>query len=125
MAEAIEVVKGEKFGRWTVVKEISSHRQPNGKVCRRVLCICECSTIKVVLFYSLRNGSSFSCGCYMKEVNGERIGKQSTTHGNTPVGENEYKSLYFVWNTMKQRCYNENSIKYLIYGAKGIKVCEL
>ena len=32
--------------------------------------------------------------------------------------------LYNVWQGMKQRCYNPNSIKYKNYGARGITVCD-
>jgi len=123
MAKSIEIIKGLRFGRWEIVEQAVSHRQPNGKLCRRFLCKCECGKEAIVVLHTLRNGRSLSCGCLMKEVNGKRIGEQSTIHGNTPVGDNEYKSLYFVWNTIKQRCYNENSTKYSVYGGRGIRVC--
>lgn len=32
--------------------------------------------------------------------------------------------LYHIYNNMKERCYNENSIDYLRYGARGIKICD-
>lgn len=32
--------------------------------------------------------------------------------------------LYYVWQAMKQRCYNPNNPRYNVYGANGIKVCE-
>lgn len=32
--------------------------------------------------------------------------------------------LYIIWSHMKQRCCNENDIKYESYGAKGINVCK-
>jgi hypothetical protein len=124
MAEVIQITKGNKFGRWEIIEEVPAYRQPNGKLCRNFLCVCECGNKAIVLLNTMRNGRSISCGCYMKEVNGKRIGIQSTTHGNTPIGENNYKSLFFVWNTIKQRCYNPNSTKYSNYGAKGIKICE-
>jgi hypothetical protein len=123
MAKPILIISGQKFGRWSILKEAPSHRQPCGKLCRVFICICECGNISNVLLYSLRNNRSVSCGCYMKEVNGERIGENSKTHGNTPNGYNEYKSLFFVWNTIKQRCYNPKSLKYHNYGGKGIIVC--
>ncbi|HWY10569.1 MAG TPA: AP2 domain-containing protein [Bacteroidia bacterium] len=124
MAKPIEIIPKHKFGRLTIINEAKSHRQPNGKLCRKVLCECECGNEVTVLWYTLRSGRTKSCGCYMREVNGKRIGIESTTHGNTPLGENEYKSLFFVWNTIKQRCYNKNSGKYSAYGEKGIKVCK-
>lgn len=32
--------------------------------------------------------------------------------------------LYYVWQAIKQRCYNKNNPKYKIYGDKGICMCE-
>src|SRR5450631_1026504 len=32
--------------------------------------------------------------------------------------------LYYIWQTMKQRCNNPNATAYKSYGAKGIKICE-
>lgn len=32
--------------------------------------------------------------------------------------------LYSIWTNMKTRCYNKNSPKYKVYGARGITVCE-
>ena len=31
--------------------------------------------------------------------------------------------LYRIWTNMKTRCFNVNSPKYKVYGAKGITVC--
>lgn len=124
MAKAIEIKEGDRFGRWTIIKQAPEHRQPNGKLVRMFSCLCDCGNKADVTLLTLRNGRSVSCGCYMKEVNGKRLSETFTTHGNTPRGENEYKSLFFVWNTIKQRCYNEKVKKYSNYGAKGIKVCD-
>lgn len=32
--------------------------------------------------------------------------------------------LYYVWQAMKQRCYNCNNTRYKNYGGRGIKVCD-
>jgi len=123
MAKRIEILEGDRFGRWVVINELDSYRQPNGKLARKLLCKCDCGEELAISLGSLRNGKSKSCGCYMKEVNGIRIGNQSRIHGNTPTGYNEYKSLFFVWFNLKQRCYNSNNAKYAVYGAKGVIVC--
>jgi hypothetical protein len=50
-----------------------------------------------------------------------RLGKKNssrTTHGLTNT------SIYSVWCTMKQRCYNQNRKKYKDYGLRGIKICD-
>lgn len=121
----INITPGDVFGRFTIIHEEPSYRRtPKDKPVRRFLCKCKCGKEVVVLLGTLRNGRSKSCGCYMREVNGKRIGEQSRTHGNTPVKDDEFKSLYFVWNSMKQRCYNKHSSKYHVYGKLGITVCE-
>jgi hypothetical protein len=124
MAKALEINKGERFGRWVIIEESQSHRQQNGKLVRTFSCLCDCGNKANVALSSLRTGRSVSCGCYMKEVNAKRIGKSSITHGNTILKGNEYKSLFFVWNSIKQRCYNPNSDRYHVYGGKGIKICD-
>lgn len=36
-----------------------------------------------------------------------------------------YKSrLYWVWHSMKDRCYNPKATSYKHYGGRGIKVCD-
>ena len=32
--------------------------------------------------------------------------------------------LYHIWNSMKQRCSNPNTISYKYYGQKGVKLCD-
>jgi len=124
MPKAIEVKIGQKFSRWKILYELPLYRQPNGRTCRMFKCKCDCGNELDVLLNTMRNGRSKSCGCLMKELNGIRLSKMSLTHGATTIKRNKDTSLFFVWNTMKQRCYNSKSIKYKNYGAKGIIVCE-
>lgn len=42
----------------------------------------------------------------------------------TPRYTLRHDRLYNIWQSMKQRCYNVNSVKYKNYGGRGIKVCE-
>lgn len=35
-----------------------------------------------------------------------------------------HNKIYFVWNSMKQRCLNPNSQVYALYGGRGISVCK-
>jgi hypothetical protein len=37
---------------------------------------------------------------------------------------NKYKSEYWIWVQMKQRCYNPKATRYEFYGGKGITVCK-
>lgn len=54
---------GKRFGKWTVLKRVENdkHRSP------KFLCKCDCGTLKEVLSFTLRNGSSTNCSCYIKE----------------------------------------------------------
>ncbi len=36
----------------------------------------------------------------------------------------KYPKLYYVWNEMKQRCYNTKHPHYTSYGGRGIEVCD-
>ena len=44
--------------------------------------------------------------------------KYRQTHGRTNTPE------FYIWRSMKARCYNPNSQSYKRYGARGIEVCE-
>ena len=37
---------------------------------------------------------------------------------------NKYKSLYFKWFQIKQRCHDENYKDYHMYGGRGVKMCD-
>lgn len=113
----ITVVPGQCYGRLTIVSEITSCRQPCGKLKRRIACNCECGNTTIVELGSLRNGHVQSCGCLQREVVA-RIGAASTTHGLST------SPTYRIWNAMKQRCANPNDSYYHLYGAIGVVVCE-
>lgn len=97
---------GKKFGRWTVLS--FSHKDKTGAI--HWHCLCECGKNRSVRTQSLMRGESTSCGCYHKE--------KVTTHNMT--GLPTFKS----WESMKQRCTNENSPDYHRYGERGIKICD-
>jgi hypothetical protein len=103
----LNIESGEKYGRWTIVKEVENSVKPNGKKERQFICICECGNEKVIELFYLRKGESKSCGCLKKRVLGQ------TKH-----------ILYSTWFNMKQRCMNPNHKFYKNYGGRGIKVCD-
>lgn len=54
----------------------------------------------------------------MKDLHSKRFGnKNSTTHGESKT------RLYYVWNSMKARCFTESHKSYANYGGRGITVC--
>ena len=99
-------LKNKKFGRLKVLCKMKK-RAPDG--CILWKCICDCSNIVYVSSFKLRNGYKRSCGCLQLETR-LRHGQYGTR-------------LYFIWNQMKQRCYNKNQDAYRTYGRRGIKIC--
>lgn len=81
------------------------------KYLRYVEAICECNdAIGWYIFLNLKRGNTKSCGCHHKSV--------ITTHGmvNHPIRA--------AWESMKVRCYKEDSEPYPEYGGRGIKMCD-
>lgn len=110
-------LSGQKFGRWTVVERVANNKW-NQAVWR---CVCECGTVRDINGRLLRDGSSKSCGCHLREKVGKHILGRKSVHGGSADGKCE--RLYRVWCGMKQRCYNQNNKGYKNYGGRGIYVC--
>lgn len=106
----VKDLKGQKFGRLTVISRFGSNNY--GKA--TWLCQCDCGNTKVVIGNSLLTKATVSCGCYNKET----ARKIRTKHNMS------YSKLYKVWQGIKTRCYDSNFIYYKNYGGRGIKVCD-
>lgn len=98
---------GNKYGRLTVIK-----RAENVGKLTAWECVCECGNSVKVIGGHLKNGHTKSCGCLAQEE------RKKTRHGMTG------KRLYRIWQGMKNRCGNENTIYYDRYGGRGISVCD-
>ena len=75
MSKLIDL-KGQRFGRLTVIEKSDSEKNGNAKW----LCLCECGNRKVISGYNLRQGYTISCGCYhneiiKKNIKGQRFGR--------------------------------------------------
>jgi hypothetical protein len=105
-------LSGKSFGRLRVLRY--THSMPFKGSFWHV--VCECGHQKIVSGYLLRDGHTKSCGCIQREF--AKTGKSGLKHGyrNTP----EYKA----WQSMKQRCLNENNASFPRYGGRGIAVYE-
>lgn len=103
-------IKGEKFGKLTVLSYIGADTYGNALW----ECKCDCGNETVCLGFELRNGHIKSCGCLQKEI--AKQGKY--VHGFSKT------QLYKRWFAMKSRCENKNNPSYKNYGGRGIKVCE-
>lgn len=101
---------GQRFGR-LVVLEFSGYDH-NHKA--KWNCQCDCGKQKVVRANELRSGKTQSCGCLHKQLLSVRVKK----HGGRGT------RLFSIWKNMKARCYNPKNKKFVIYGGRGITVCE-
>lgn len=97
-------ITGQRFGWLTV--EAFEYCDPFGHAYWR--CKCDCGGQKIVRASHLKSGNVSSCGC----------APNRKTHGETR------SRLYVIWNDMKQRCMNPNSMGFHRYGGRGITVCD-
>ncbi len=100
-------LSGKKFGRLTVLS-----RAPNSGRRTMWYCLCDCGSRLSVRAENLVSGNTKSCGCIEKER------PNATIHGMCRT------RLAAIYNSMKQRCYNERSSEYYLYGGRGIYICD-
>lgn len=102
-------ISGCKFGKLTAINCVEKINYT-----AKWLCKCDCGNEKITRIDSLMSGACKSCGCLNRN--------RKMKHGGAKVCDRD--RLYGVWQSMKQRCYNQNSTKYKNYGARGITVCD-
>lgn len=108
-------ITGLRFGHWTVISYAG--RNKNGFTLW--LCQCDCGTKKEVCGYTLRDGSSQSCGCSRNE----RL-KNSGWHGESHIHPNgKGTKEYQAWKGMIERC-TVMKPKNKYYCGRGISVCK-
>jgi hypothetical protein len=100
---------GIKRGRLLMLRDVGTK-----KGTRQWECQCDCGKIHTTNGSSVFYGHTLSCGC----LHTDNTKAANTTHGMSSSSE------YWTYNTMLARCYNENSEKYRIYGARGITVSD-
>lgn len=112
----IRNLNGQRFGRLTVVSKAEGRK--NG--CILWNCICDCGNEVIVPSGRLTSERKRSCGCLAMETASKtaKTGNNRRTHGMKRT------KLYSVWNTMKYRCFNENSPQFKDWGGRGITVCD-
>jgi len=106
---------GQVFGRLEVISRAPATAGNRGA---RWDCQCECGNTTVSRSDALKTGRAKSCGCHRAELGGKRLKEINTTHG--MYGTPEYKT----WQSMLNRCRNENNPSYKDYGGRGISVCD-
>ncbi len=108
---ALKDISGKTFGKLSVIER--TQERVRGSVVW--LCKCSCGTVVNVPSDRLVKGDTRSCGCLLEEWRSSGLAR--TTHGGRKT------PLYWVWCTMKARCYNKKNHKYPRYGGRGISVC--
>jgi hypothetical protein len=103
-------ITGQKFGRLTAIKFVEI-RNKNKHFWEFK---CDCGNTTVTQKTGVMGGHTTSCGCFRKEVAGDK----ARVHGMS----NHY--LYDTWLQMRSRCHNPDDEAYHYYGARGIKVCQ-
>jgi len=94
-----QIRKGKRFGKWKYTGNYKREKYQHLKI----ECVCECGTIRFIVFKDLREGKSNGCRCY------QNISKHP---------------LHSNWGSMHDRCYNPKNRDFKNYGDKGVKVCK-
>ena len=105
---------GKRFGYLTVLYRDEDQVSKSGKRRVRWACKCDCGNEISVISDNLTTGKTRSCGCMKQKMRAVTC-------------EYEYvhnTRLYGIWNSMKDRCFNENAAPYKHYGGRGISVCD-
>lgn len=108
---------GTRYGKLVILSSKPELRpRGDGKNKAFWLCRCDCGTERYFMGLKLNSGKTKSCGCT----------KGDNVRGKVPPNKKpaSYHRTKGSWFNMMQRCYNEKSISYKNYGARGIKVCE-
>ena len=95
---------GQRFGRLTVIERAENNKCGN----TMWLCKCDCGNTTIAQGTHLKSHHTQSCGCFQKDI--------STKH------HQSHSRLYYVWRSMKYRCYNKNHKNYKDYGGRGISI---
>lgn len=104
---------GTKINKWEVLRRIGIG--PHGHTLYE--CRCECGTVKHVRVDHLKRKVNpvLSCGCMR-----HRTGEEAPRFKHGMSRSSEHKS----WSHMIERCTNENSVDWDLYGGRGVRVCE-
>lgn len=114
----MSVKVGDVFERWTVISDgeyFYEVLKDRTKRCKGWLCECACGTVRSVKQATLLAGKSKSCGCLLKD-------KQK--HRKETSGKSEQNRTRIIHNHMLRRCNLETTDEYLLYGGRGIRVCD-
>lgn len=108
-------IKGIKFNKLTGIKFVRRDKNYN----QYWLFKCDCGKEKTISKSAVMSGHTISCGCFLNSKEMKKIRSNShKTHGmrNTRI--------YSTWKNMLGRIRCKTNQSYLLYGGRGITVCE-
>lgn len=119
----IEIKKGQKFGRLTVIREVEPRFDSKGRKIRMVLCKCDCGNRSTLQLSRLTCGITSSCGCLRLERVGSLNKRYEKITGQKLPDSFSFREtrIYRIWTDMLHRCINPTEKN---YHGKGITVCE-
>lgn len=107
-------MKGQKFGRLTVLERAGT----NGQKLATWIAQCDCGTVGIYAGRSLRDGNTRSCGCLHREGLIERAKLRPK------VPRKPLPKEYNIWQGIKYRCLSPQCEAYKNYGGRGITIHE-
>lgn len=110
-------LSGKRFGKLIAIDVAGKDKRGN------LLwnCVCDCGNTKIIRGSKLKSGEIKSCWCSQHIFTDERcknISRAKIKHGLSG------SRLYYIYDNMIRRCYNESCEKYANYGGRGITVCD-
>lgn len=120
---------GAKFGRLTVIEEISIENRIFHNKGQEVLVECDCGMVKQTPFYNLvrKKRPVLSCGCLHSEIVSKQFSAALLKHGQAGYRSKTKRIRptpeYKTWEMIKQRCYNPNFRNFQYWGGRGIVMC--
>jgi len=73
-----KLVKGQRWGRLTYIKDADDYISPSGNRRRQVECQCDCGNLHILHLINLSGKGTKSCGCLKTELHKLKIGPMST-----------------------------------------------
>ena len=113
---------GNRYGRLVVIYR-AANSLPNKSHHAGVvqwICLCDCGVFCTVAAASLKNLTTKSCGCLLREFTNS-IRKHGCSHAN---GKGKPSAEYRTWQDMLTRCRSTDPARYALYGGRGITVCD-
>lgn len=107
-------LSGQKFNRLTVISFNGIYRNKSGKTRAMWKCKCDCGKETIVDGSHLQTGHTKSCGCYLKEIQGQASRKTGMSGS----------KLYLTYYNIKHRCYDPDNPGNKYYGSRGITMCD-